>query len=199
MPASWIVVTRNPLHPVIGIHAAAEISPSGDGAHVWVFFSELIPASAARSLGASRLREAMTIRGLMSLPSNDRFFLAQDSLPRRSAGRLRLGNLIALPLIVGEAQGPNGAVDLSLPALGRISRALFFASVTASPAPPFITTLDAASAKPRTRVSEGSDRCVRVAPISATLAVTVPTFLGFAMEFSRRSSPSSGVSNATVC
>jgi len=81
-----------------GIHAAAEISRSGDGAHVWIFFSEFIPASAARSLGASLLREAMNIRGTMSLSSYDRFFPAQDSLPRKSPGRMRLGNLIALPL-----------------------------------------------------------------------------------------------------
>jgi len=81
-----------------GIHAAAEISRSGDGAHVWIFFSEFIPASAARSLGASLLREAMNIRGSVSLSSYDRFFPAQDSFPRKSAGRMRLGNLIALPL-----------------------------------------------------------------------------------------------------
>ena len=81
-----------------GIHAAAEISRSGDGAHVWVFFTEYLPAYIARSLGTSLLREAMNIRGTMSLSSYDRFFPAQDTLPRKSPGRMRLGNLIALPL-----------------------------------------------------------------------------------------------------
>ncbi|HAM27540.1 MAG TPA: helicase [Microbacteriaceae bacterium] len=81
-----------------GIQAAAEISRSGEGAHVWIFFSEHLSAHIARSLGTSLLREAMNIRGLMSLSSYDRFFPSQDSLPRKSSGRMRLGNLIALPL-----------------------------------------------------------------------------------------------------
>lgn len=81
-----------------GIHAAAEISRSGEGAHVWIFFSEYFSAHIARSLGTSLLREAMNIRGSMSLSSYDRFFPSQDSLPRKSPGRMRLGNLIALPL-----------------------------------------------------------------------------------------------------
>jgi superfamily II DNA or RNA helicase len=81
-----------------GIRAAAEISRSGDGAHVWIFFSEYLPAQIARSLGTSLLREAMNIRGTMSLSSYDRFFPSQDYLPRKSPGRMRLGNLIALPL-----------------------------------------------------------------------------------------------------
>jgi superfamily II DNA or RNA helicase len=81
-----------------GIQAAAEISRSGDGAHVWLFFSEYLPAQIARSLGTSLLREAMNIRGAMSLSSYDRFFPSQDYLPRKSPGRMRLGNLIALPL-----------------------------------------------------------------------------------------------------
>ncbi|WP_354570545.1 DEAD/DEAH box helicase family protein [Glaciihabitans sp. UYNi722] len=81
-----------------GVPAAAEISRSGDGAHVWIFFSDAIPAHIARSLGSSLLREAMDIRGAMKLSSYDRFFPSQDLLPRKSPGRMRLGNLIALPL-----------------------------------------------------------------------------------------------------
>jgi hypothetical protein len=38
------------------------------------------------------LREAMAIRGEMGMESYDRFFPAQDHLPRRG-----FGNLIALP------------------------------------------------------------------------------------------------------
>jgi superfamily II DNA or RNA helicase len=77
---------------------AVEISRSGDGAHVWIFFSQRVPAAIARTLGASILREAMAARGGMTLDSYDRFFPAQDLLPKRSKGRMRLGNLIALPL-----------------------------------------------------------------------------------------------------
>ena len=81
-----------------GIEATAEISRSGEGAHVWIFFAEALPAHHARSLGSSLLREAMAIRQTMSLSSYDRFFPSQDLLPRKSPGRMRLGNLIALPL-----------------------------------------------------------------------------------------------------
>ena len=76
-----------------GIPAALERSRSGDGAHVWIFFNGSVPASTARSLGASLLRQAMTARGEMSLESYDRFFPSQDFMPKGS-----FGNLIALPL-----------------------------------------------------------------------------------------------------
>nr|WP_062460767.1 DEAD/DEAH box helicase [Demequina soli] len=81
-----------------GFDALAEISRSGDGAHVWLFFDEPVPASAARALGATLLRKAMATRASISLTSYDRFFPSQDTLPERSTGRMRLGNLIALPL-----------------------------------------------------------------------------------------------------
>ena len=76
-----------------GIPAALERSRSGDGAHVWIFFTGPVPASTARSLGASLLRQAMTARGEISLESYDRFFPSQDFMPKGS-----FGNLIALPL-----------------------------------------------------------------------------------------------------
>jgi hypothetical protein len=47
----------------------------------------------ARRLGAGLLREAMTARAELDLASYDRFFPAQDFLPKGS-----FGNLIALPL-----------------------------------------------------------------------------------------------------
>ena len=76
-----------------GVPAAVEISRSGDGAHVWTFFSEPVAAADARAMGAALLHEAMAIRGEMDIESYDRFFPAQDYLPRRG-----FGNLIALPL-----------------------------------------------------------------------------------------------------
>lgn len=76
-----------------GIPVALERSRSGDGAHVWAFFSGPVPASAARLVGVHLLREAMTIRAELDLASYDRLFPTQDFMPKGS-----FGNLIALPL-----------------------------------------------------------------------------------------------------
>src|SRR5580698_4851435 len=75
------------------VPVALEVSRSGIGAHVWVFFTAAVPAETARRLGSGLLREAMALRGQMSLKSYDRLFPSQDVLP--SGG---LGNLIAAPL-----------------------------------------------------------------------------------------------------
>ncbi|RJQ83389.1 helicase [Pseudonocardiaceae bacterium YIM PH 21723] len=79
----------------IGVPVAMEISRSGDGAHVWMFFTEPVPALDARALGFAVLREAMALRGELGVESYDRFFPTQDYLPSKGEG---LGNLIALPL-----------------------------------------------------------------------------------------------------
>ena len=42
-----------------GVPAALERSRSGNGAHVWIFFSEPVPASEARKLGAHLVTETM--------------------------------------------------------------------------------------------------------------------------------------------
>ena len=76
-----------------GIPAALERSRSGDGAHVWVFFSGPVRAASARRIGVHLLREAMTMRAELDLVSYDRLFPAQDFMPKGS-----FGNLIALPL-----------------------------------------------------------------------------------------------------
>jgi len=76
-----------------GVTSALEVSRSGAGAHVWVFFTAAVPASRARQLGTGFLREAMTMSGRLSLASYDRLFPSQDLLP---AGGI--GNLIAAPL-----------------------------------------------------------------------------------------------------
>ncbi len=108
----------------LGIPAGLEVSRSGTGAHVWVFFAAPVPAQTARQLGAGLLREAMSLRGQMSLASYDRLFPAQDVLP---AGGV--GNLIAAPLFgrltPGEAKALAGRVRrITLgPAITRIETA----------------------------------------------------------------------------
>jgi superfamily II DNA or RNA helicase len=76
-----------------GVPAGLEVSRSGTGAHAWIFFTAPVPAEAARRLGTGLLREAMALRGRMSLASYDRLFPSQDTLPASG-----VGNLIAAPL-----------------------------------------------------------------------------------------------------
>ncbi|MGI8457315.1 MAG: TOTE conflict system archaeo-eukaryotic primase domain-containing protein [Propionibacteriaceae bacterium] len=76
-----------------GVPAAVELSKSGRGAHVWVFFAAPVAASVARALGTVLLREAMVLRGSMDLRSYDRLFPNQDLVPEGG-----FGNLIAAPL-----------------------------------------------------------------------------------------------------
>ena len=76
-----------------GVPAVLERSRSGNGAHVWIFFSEPVPASEARRLGAHLVTETMEGWPDIGFESYDRFFPSQDTMP---AGGF--GNLIALPL-----------------------------------------------------------------------------------------------------
>ncbi|MGD7045999.1 TOTE conflict system archaeo-eukaryotic primase domain-containing protein [Jeotgalibacillus proteolyticus] len=75
------------------IQCSFEISQSGEGCHVWLFFSEKVQASLSRQLGNLLLTEAAFIRGTKKLKSFDRMFPVQDYLTENG-----LGNLIALPL-----------------------------------------------------------------------------------------------------
>jgi superfamily II DNA or RNA helicase len=77
----------------MGVPAAVEISQSGRGAHVWVFFAGAVTATVARSVGTLLVHEAMVLRGSMDLRSYDRLFPSQDVLPEGG-----FGNLIAAPL-----------------------------------------------------------------------------------------------------
>jgi superfamily II DNA or RNA helicase len=93
------------------VPAGLEVSRSGTGAHVWIFFTAPVPAETARRLGSGLLREAMALRGQMSLASYDRLFPSQDVLP--SGG---VGNLIAAPLH-GRARKSSTTVFLDLATL----------------------------------------------------------------------------------
>lgn len=77
----------------LDIPVAVERSRSGNGGHVWFFFSEAVPATLARKLASWILTETMETRPEVGLRSYDRLFPNQDTMPRGG-----FGNLIALPL-----------------------------------------------------------------------------------------------------
>jgi superfamily II DNA or RNA helicase/very-short-patch-repair endonuclease len=77
----------------LSLPASLERSRSGKGAHVWLFFTESVPAALARQLGSYILTETMERRPEIGFDSYDRLFPNQDTLPRGG-----FGNLIALPL-----------------------------------------------------------------------------------------------------
>ena len=96
----------------VGVPAALEVSRSGIGAHVWIFFTGPVPAATARALGSGLLREAIALRGRMNLTAYDRLFPSQDVLP--SSGGI--GNLIAAPL-QGRSRRHGATVFLDLATL----------------------------------------------------------------------------------
>jgi len=75
------------------VSPAVERSRSGEGAHVWFFFSEPVPAALARRFGLTLLTDAMARSPTLDMASYDRLFPSQDTLPKGG-----FGNLIALPL-----------------------------------------------------------------------------------------------------
>jgi superfamily II DNA or RNA helicase len=77
----------------LGVPASIERSRSGDGAHVWVFFSEVVSAALARKMGSAIITYSMEKRYQMDFKSYDRLFPNQDTMPDGG-----FGNLIALPL-----------------------------------------------------------------------------------------------------
>ena len=68
-----------------GVPGVLERSRSGDGAHVWVFFGGLVPATQARALGAALLRQAMSARAELDLASYGSSRRRTSSLGRGSA------------------------------------------------------------------------------------------------------------------
>ena len=86
------------------VPCSIERSRSGNGAHVWIFFEQPLPASKARRLGNTILTEATERYGRMDFKSYDRFFPNQDRLPDGG-----FGNLVALPL-QGKARKEGNSV-----------------------------------------------------------------------------------------
>jgi superfamily II DNA or RNA helicase len=76
----------------LSIPVLVERSRSGDGAHVWVLFSDPVSARIARSVGSLLLTRGMS-RQAIAMSSYDRLFPNQDTMPTGG-----FGNLIALPL-----------------------------------------------------------------------------------------------------
>jgi len=85
-----------------GVPFAVERSRSGNGAHVWFFFTAPVPAATARTMGCFLLTETMARRHELTMQSYDRFFPNQDTMPRGG-----FGNLIALPFQDGPRQQGN--------------------------------------------------------------------------------------------
>lgn len=75
----------------LNIPIYVEKSRSGNGAHVWIFFEESMPANVARKMGNILLTKTMEKESL-DLDSYDRLFPNQDTMPKGG-----FGNLIALP------------------------------------------------------------------------------------------------------
>jgi superfamily II DNA or RNA helicase len=84
------------------VPSVLERSRSGNGGHVWIFFSQPIPAKVARRLGSYLLTRTMEQRPEIGFDSYDRFFPSQDTLPQGG-----FGNLIALPLQKGPRASEN--------------------------------------------------------------------------------------------
>lgn len=77
----------------LGVPVALEISRSGNGAHIWIFFSCSVPARDARALGTAIISHTCARTRQLKLTSYDRLFPNQDTMPKGG-----FGNLIALPL-----------------------------------------------------------------------------------------------------
>ena len=70
----------------LAVPAGLERSRSGNGAHLWLFFSDPVPAVLARKLGSLLLTRAMESRPEIGLSSYDRLFPSQDTCLRAALG-----------------------------------------------------------------------------------------------------------------
>lgn len=128
----------------MSLPAVLERSRSGKGAHIWLFFSEAIPASLARKLGAHILTETMERHPDVGLDSYDRFFPNQDTLPKGG-----LGNLIALPL-QKKARASNNSIFIDKNFVAYEDQWAFLSSIRKIDRDTIETIVEQADAKGRT-------------------------------------------------
>ena len=92
----------------MNITAYFEISKSGNGVHIWIFFSSDVLAKDARILGDLIITRGMDIGDGIDMKSYDRLFPNQDYVPLDA-----LGNLIAIPLHYGSRiEGKTLFIDI---------------------------------------------------------------------------------------
>ena len=93
-PDDWQkeVDTMREICRMCGIDCLVERSRSGHGAHIWIFFSEAIPAEKARKFGNALITKGAEFISVNNFRYYDRLLPMQDAL--QGGG---LGNLIALP------------------------------------------------------------------------------------------------------
>jgi len=84
------------------IPACLERSRSGNGGHVWIFYTEKYPAVKSRIIAFYLLQEAGIVSAYSKEQSFDRIFSNQDTLSLQG-----FGNLIALPLQAEARKGGN--------------------------------------------------------------------------------------------
>jgi superfamily II DNA or RNA helicase len=149
---------------VVGASAALEVSRSGLGAHVWLFFSGPVPAATARQLGTGLLREAIAVRGRMNLASYDRLFPSQDVV--QVGG---FGNLIAAPL-QGRARRRGATVFLDLATMEPHEDQWAYLSILGRLTPKEVTRL----ARRLGQVAVGADVNRLRSPTSPKIAVQPP-------------------------
>ncbi len=70
----------------LDVPAALERSRSGNGAHIWIFFDQPVPAGIARRLGSLLLTRTMERRHQLGLDSYDRLFPNHDTMPKGGSG-----------------------------------------------------------------------------------------------------------------
>ena len=92
----WMSASRSLLITArqLGIAMAVERSFSGNGAHLWIFFSHDIAAAKARRLASLLIDRTREQNPSLSMRSYDRLFPSQDALSQKG-----YGNLILLPLV----------------------------------------------------------------------------------------------------
>ncbi len=171
----------------LAIPAVVEVSRSGNGAHIWIFFANPLPAHEARQLGAALLSHACSQSRQLSFASYDRFFPNQDTLPKGG-----FGNLIALPLQKRpREQGRSVFVDenfepypdqwgflTSVHALssGELESAMIRACGGRHPLDVALTT-EEDEAKPWQRAAPETDRIPGSLPVSLTLVLANQVFI----------------------